>query len=117
MNYLAKASHDFICYKIQLKLNSIINKQSENDSESRAQQLNKLNKEASEILIRAEKQYRHLRVGVIAYSSTLSKARLKQKFQRKITHFKSRCLKDFDYIIHIAQYLDISKLLEGLIEL
>ena len=41
------------------------------------EKLNKINKEATELLISAKKEYYHLRVGVVSFSPELLKARLR----------------------------------------
>ena len=99
MNYLAKAELDFNHHKIQDKMNKIITNQNNIIPDDRAIQLNKVDKEVLEILIKAEKKYCTLRAEVVEYSPILSKARFEWQFQRKLAYYKLECFKNFYYIL------------------
>ena len=71
------------------------------------EKLNKIDKEATELLISTEKECCHLRVEAVSFSPELLKARLRQRFWTKFIYFRNRQFKDSQYIISMVQYLGI----------
>ena len=60
------------------------------------------------ILLSAEKQYRKLRTGAVSYSPELLKVGLKQRFQRKLLHYKTNRFQNLEWINQTVAYLQIN---------
>ena len=70
--------------------------------------LNKIDKEATELLLSTEKYCRKLRTGAIAFLPELSKKGLTWRFWRKVVQYKQKRFFDFDYLSRTAKLLDLN---------
>jgi len=72
-NCISKGEQLFEHYKIKKKIDTLFDNWNQLTKSEREKKLNKIDKEATNLLLNAEKEYRKLRVGKVAFSPHLSK--------------------------------------------
>ena len=73
--------------------------------------INKVDNEATKLLLCAERGCRKLRTGAVDYSLILSKLGLRWRFWRKVTHYYQKRFFDLEYLRKVASYLQIDSFL------